>query len=237
MKPSKKVRVLFIIHSFSGGGAERVLSHILNALSREYFDISVLTFSDKKDYNIPEDIKYVTFNKKGRLDWFFIIKKLITLLRSYQFDVVVSFLTHVNIVVITSWLLSGKESTLIVSERSNPKEHLKYQKFGRVKKRLLSVLYPLADLILCASKGIKNVLSSEFKVPFEKIQVIYNPLDIKKIDILKVEKVDHPWFSGIATPVVLACGRLTPEKNYHLLIMAFKKLLSKGISAKLVILG
>ena len=65
----RKIKVLFVIHSLSGGGAERVLSYILNALSRDWFDISVLTFSSRKDYNIPDDVggRYSVLTPAGLL--------------------------------------------------------------------------------------------------------------------------------------------------------------------------
>lgn len=50
-------KITFIINSLAGGGAERILSYILNHLDRRRFapDL-VLLLSDEKGYSLPEDI-------------------------------------------------------------------------------------------------------------------------------------------------------------------------------------
>jgi len=230
----KKIKVLFIVNSLAGGGAERVLSYILNNLDRNKFEISLITFLSEKDYNISEDIEYYSFDKKTYFDLVNIIFKLSKIFRSDKYNLVVSFLTYTNIFVTISWLLSGKKIPLIISERSNPKNNLKNQKFSSLKMKLVSLLYPLPTITVAVSKGVKENLANEFNIPISKIQVIYNPLDFKKIDELKKE-IELPEIFD--NNIIISCGRLTKEKNYPLLIKAFNVIIKKGINAILVILG
>ena len=232
----KKVRILFVINSLAGGGAERVLSYILKGLNRNKFEISLITFLEKKDYVIPTDVEHYSFSKKNYFDLFRIILELAKVFRSGKYDLIVSFLTYTNIFVIISWFLAGGKIPLIISERCNPKDNLKNQKFATIKIKLVSFLYPLSDVIVVVSQGVKKNLISKFKILSEKIKVIYNPLDLKKIDTLKKEEVVHVCFEE-SIPIIVACGRLTAQKNFSLLIKALKKLIDKKIKAKLVILG
>ncbi|MEO1923593.1 MAG: glycosyltransferase [Nautiliaceae bacterium] len=234
----KKIKVLFIINSLAGGGAERVLVHILENLDRNKFGISLCTFFPQVDYNVPSDIKYFSFNKRNYLDLVSIIYKLKNIFQSGKYDVIVSFLTYTNIFVTISWLLSGKKIPLVISEHCNPIDNLKNQRFSRIKLKLISKLYPFANVVIAVSEGVKNSLSSCFKIPTTKLKVIYNPINIKKIDTLKREKItEEPVFKNDNKPIIISCGRLTKQKNYSLLIKAMKILKDAGIKANLIILG
>jgi len=234
----KKIRVLFVINSLAGGGAERVLVHILENLDRSQFDISLCTFSSQVDYNIPSDIKYFSFNKRNYFDLLSIIYKLKNIFQFEKYDVVVSFLTYTNIFVTISWLLSGKKIPLVISERCNPIDNLKNQRYSRIKLKLISKLYPFANVVITVSEGVKKSLLSCFKIPTTKLKVIYNPVNIKKIDILRREKItEEAVFKNDNKPIIISCGRLTKQKNYPSLIKAIKILKDTGIKANLIILG
>lgn len=52
------MRVLFVIDSLSGGGAERVATHIINNLDRDRFEVSLcLTLSNTRVYPVAEDVR------------------------------------------------------------------------------------------------------------------------------------------------------------------------------------
>jgi glycosyltransferase involved in cell wall biosynthesis len=55
----------------------------------------------------------------------------------------------------------------------------------------------------------------------QHIRVVYNPVVSQRMIGMSREPLDHPWFCPGAPPVVLAVGRLTPAKDYPLLIRAF----------------
>jgi glycosyltransferase involved in cell wall biosynthesis len=50
------------------------------------------------------------------------------------------------------------------------------------------------------------------------------------------EPLEHPWFGPGQPPVVLAAGRLHPQKNFSLLLRAFRHV-AQARDARLVILG
>jgi glycosyltransferase involved in cell wall biosynthesis len=78
-------------------------------------------------------------------------------------------------------------------------------------------------------------LSASFSIKKEKCRVIYNPVNLQKIAILSMEAVDHPWLND-EIPVIAACGRLTVQKNYFLLLRTLRLVL-KEIHVRLIILG
>ncbi|MDF1881211.1 glycosyltransferase, partial [Sulfurimonas sp. MAG313] len=88
--------------------------------------------------------------------------------------------------------------------------------------------YPKADLIIPNAIGTEQDLINAFNIDKNKIQVIHNLLDIKKIFELQKEPVEMD--ESIFTFVTV--GRFFDQKNHLLLIKTMK-----DINAKLIIIG
>ena len=53
------IKILFFIETLNGGGAEKVLQNLVNALDKSEFDITVQTlYPDKAAENLADGIKY-----------------------------------------------------------------------------------------------------------------------------------------------------------------------------------
>ena len=63
---------------------------------------------------------------------------------------------------------------------------------------------------------------------------IHNPIDTSGIAEAAGAEPNHPWFSDGGPPVVLAVGRLVPQKDFAMLIEAFRRIVPV---CRLVILG
>ena len=88
--------------------------------------------------------------------------------------------------------------------------------------------------VICPTEETKNFLLK--KKIFDKKQVIFIPdpiLDIKKINILKKEKLETKF----KKPFFLSVGRFTKQKNHIFLINFFSKNLQYLENYKLVIIG
>ncbi|MEW6684726.1 MAG: glycosyltransferase [Candidatus Edwardsbacteria bacterium] len=235
MKDKKKI--FFVIPSLAGGGAERVMIYLLQYIDRTKFEPWLVVLDSKNNYGeeVPKDIKVVCLNKKGRLDFFRLTVSLSKLIRKEAPSLVCSFLEYANyLVVLTRWL-SGDKIPLFLSERTTPSLYLKRVRFGAFKKTLTKLLYPKAEGIIAVSKGVKEDLLVNFRVVDERCKVIYNPIDIKRTQLLSKESIEHPWFKE-NIPIIVACGNLTVAKNYPMLLKAMKLVLN-DTEARLVILG
>lgn len=69
-----------------------------------------------------------------------------------------------------------------------------------------------------------------------KIRVIHNPLDILTLEAEADKPVNHSWLDNEDEPVILAVGRLHPQKDYPTLLKAFN-IVRQKIAARLVVLG
>ena len=230
-------KILLIIHSLAGGGAEKIMSLLLKYLNREIFEPSLVLLNKEGTYldEISEDVAIIDLNKRGRMDFFRLVAQLAKYIAREAPSLIVSSLTYTNYLTLLSRFLSGKSIPVILSEQNTLSISLKHERLYPLKKIIMKLLYPHADRIIANSEGVKEDLLNFLSLNPDKFSLIYNSIDIAAIDKLKKEEVEHPWFQDEIT-VMIACGRLTQQKNYPFLIESFAQL--QGYSkAKLLILG
>ncbi len=97
------------------------------------------------------------------------------------------------------------------------------------------VLYRIADRIVTAHTAAKNDIAEHYKISPKLINVIYHPLiSMEKINSIRPFK-EHPFFATDSA-VLVAVGRLVPEKDFVSLIRAIK-IVREYVNVKLIILG
>jgi len=217
--------------------------NLLCNLNRELFEPILVLFEKRGEYLdlLPSDIEIkVVGTQKGlfRLRGLVsigIIKQLSSLIRGENPDVLVSFMWFTNAVTIIAKKFSGSVSRTILSERYGLK--LSYEGLSNECQRRITIrfFYPKANRILVNAKQMGRQLSDIYKMTTEKIEVIYNPVDIKKITCTSREECHHRWFHE-DIPVIIAAGRLVRQKGFDYLLNAFS-IVSKGLSCRLMIVG
>ena len=78
MTKDKRKKVLFIIPSLAGGGAEQILIHLLRNLNRNSFHPILVVFNKTGPYTnqIPNDVVTFDLIKKNWLDFFRLINQM-----------------------------------------------------------------------------------------------------------------------------------------------------------------
>ena len=233
-----KTRILFVSTDLAGGGAERVITILLQHLDRSRFEVGLVLFKDKREYLLPGDIPVICLYKNGWYDYPKIVWKLSQVYRKWEPDLIVSFLTYTNVIATLAKILSFTKSKLLLSEHGIPSFYVSR------KKDLITLLlqkwmprwfYKYADKVVCVSQYLANDLHDFYKVPLSKIEVIYNPIDIQLITKLSEGNAELAWFTE-EIPIIVSVGSLTYVKGYPHLLKAFKQVLTK-YHVRLVILG
>ena len=98
---------------------------------------------------------------------------------------------------------------------------------------LKNYIYRYATLVITNSQITSKQIALNTKA---KTKTIYNPSFSNKIIELSSEPIDDEIFSNIKTKKIIAVGRLVKQKNFELLIRAFKVVL-ESIDAHLIIIG
>lgn len=236
-------RVLFVIETLRGGGAERALSNIVTHFPKDWHidilvnDESLIGYPFKGNIlslSMPEKKSFIYYTK-------IIIKRILYLRKikkSNGYDACISFLDSANI----SNVLSGnKHCRTIVSVRSN----MMSEKVGLTVKAgtrpLTKILYVHADKIVAVSKEIEMILIHQLKLPGYKVKAILNGYDCQWIrERMRVDSSDKEsgdFFVSKDRKIVVTAGRLVEAKGQWHLIRAFSDVIRRVPQAQLIVLG
>lgn len=184
---------------------------------------------------VPDTVRLVDLKASRVL---FSLPGLVHYLRRERPVAMLSALKHVNIIALTGKALARVPMRLAISVRNTHSisQQQSINRRSNVVSVLAKYLYPHADAILAVSQGVADDLSKSLGIEREKITVAYNPVVTEDIERTAAEPLGHPWFRTGEPKVVLGCGRLTRQKNFPLLLRAFK-LVREKMEARLIILG
>lgn len=206
------MNITIFIGGLSGGGAERVVCNLSNYLSEKH-NVTILTMTkDKPRYSINSNIGLVSlYNKKENKGY--IYKNLIRYLRLINYVRNKSADVYIVMLPITTILLLSLSNLIkvpiIVSERNDPVERYNKSKIHRF---LMSRLYPKASKFVFQTND-----SKEFYNRMLSIDGVVIPNAIN-------EDFINYTYSNERTKNIVSIGRFTDQKNFSMLISAFKKI-------------
>lgn len=229
-----KKKVMFIIPSLVGGGAEKVLIDLISALDDCKYELFLVLFENKGAHleSIPRHVRVVDLGKKSRYSLFKLILRLTFHLRKIKPNTVVTFMDYANLITIFARVLSRVKSNFVITVHTHLSESLLHLRFRNIWKYLIKKLYNIPNYIVVPSVGVMKDLVSSFGCNQNKMRIIKHPIDIEKIRILQSGSMG----SIKLRDYILAVGRLTKEKGYPFLIKAYH-LISEKVKHDLVILG
>lgn len=164
---------------------------------------------------------------------------LIAYLRQHPGRACWSFMTHMNLaVVLASRVLSRHQGPVAVHEVArfdagrDPSAPLR-----RTAMRAgIRWLYRHADIIAAVSEDVADDVARVGSINRSRVDVMSNAIDVERIRSAAAAPNDHPWFADSSVPVLLAVGRLAPEKDYETLFRAFALLRAKR-PLRLIVVG
>ncbi|HOO44650.1 MAG TPA: glycosyltransferase family 4 protein [Deltaproteobacteria bacterium] len=228
------MKIVLIIGTLKGGGAERILSAMANHWQSKGHSITLVTHDAMENdfYPLRLGINRIGLNLTGPTEGIVStirqrIRKITALrriMKDLRPDVVISFTYMTNCESIMALSCTG--IPLIISERNNPVT----QEISRAWKTLRTLLYPLADAVVLQTEGAAR-WAQRYLDP-EKLHVIPNFVNLNETSLQK-EDLDL----SEAKHFILAAGRLTRQKGFDLLIEAFSIAAGDRKDWSLVILG
>lgn len=223
------------LQDLNGGGAERMM---LN-LAHEWVDagdrVDIVLVKTTGDYMhlIPPGARLVDLGEERTLS---AIPRLRRYLKTEKPDALLSGLVHVNVAALLAGAVARTGTRIVISERNTPSRDRATPGFAMKAGYLLApLLYPRADGITAVSAGVADDMQQALGVPRGRVEVINNPVVHGRIAAQAAEPFEHRWIGG-PEPVIVAAGRLEPQKNYPNLLRAFA-LLRQSHPSKLLILG
>lgn len=231
------MKVLIFIHSLSAGGAERVASNLANQWASNGWEVTLVTVASTSTdfYRLNASVIRVGLNldisedsvspSKAILNKLARVIALRRILRKVQPEIAIAILTEANLTLtLANW---GMASTLSIgSERSYPPQVA----IGKIRTLLRTWLYRRLDAVVALTD--RSAVWLKEHTHAKLVAVIPNPI----VWPLPAMPPAIP-LPDTNRKMLLAAGRLSPEKQFDLLIRVFSRLASKLSDWDLLILG
>ena len=233
------IRILFLIPTLSGGGAEKVLRTMVNNMDPAQFDITVQTVEAYAPGSyLNSGIRYKAINRCKTALGRKLFRLFLRLCAEYglayslfikdDYDIEVAYLET--------------EATKLLAQSTNKRAvklawvhcDLSHRE-GIVKKReKMEKQYRRFDQVICVSKDVEKGFQKLFGKDFPT-RVLHNVIDEEEI-FAKAEAFPASWERPGVTQL-LAVGRLSQEKNYPALFSCCARLKRSGVPFHLTVLG
>lgn len=219
-------RVLFLIPTLTGGGAERVIVTLLRHLDRSRFQLA-LAVVDMRDAvfhaEVPADVELIDL-KCSRVRY--ALPKIMGLIWRRRPSVVFSTLGHLNLALAIFRPFLPNATRYLARETTLVSEGLKCYTHPDWWVWAYRRFYGRFDRVICQSEYMRDDLVTHFGIPADRLMVLNNPVDVEAIR----RRVCEPLATGLR-PVdiretgqnlinLVSAGRLVEVKGFDLLIEA-----------------
>jgi len=245
----RRIKVLFVIGTMSGGGAERQVIEILRWIDRTRFEpvLYLAIRTGELLQQVPSDVPIFAWRgdrpetglqrllRRCRLSPLLRYLHLAGVLRRQRIDIVYDRTYHATLDAAgATWLRpTPRISCCVVDPEPELKLHARGQ--NSLVWRIARSAYRRATWVLANSDSLRLRLIDYFQLPPDRVVACRNLLDLDRLDRLANEA--SPEISREPF-LVVAAGRLHPQKGYHHLLDAMRELVHlKGRRLHLVILG
>lgn len=220
---SERIRLAFLLPHLHPGGAERVVVNYLRALDRTRFEPFLFLATARGAFLdlVPGDVELVDLGgaRARRLPG-----RIARALAAHRIDVAYSATDAANLALLASRWWGARATRRIVSVHTTPADWLAEAKQPKLRRALMRLLYPRAQMVAVPAAGIAADLD---KLVGVQAAVLPNPL---------VEDVGTRAATHVSGRIV-AAGRLVEVKGFDLLIDAAAALDRQRIKFELVIHG
>ncbi len=216
-----KKKVLFVLPSLDGGGAQRVVIRLLRMFDRRKYAPQLVLIEREGVFlsEVPPDVPVFDLGRYGaggRLKW---LGRFASLVRDEKPDAILSFLWFANSASVLARFMARSGCALLLSERLSIEGATEGVLDDLVRRVALSLLYPSADRIVPNTEAMRRQLLARHPYGAAKVVAIPNPIGVDEI-VAMAGPGEEGAGADDAAPLVAGMGRLVPQKGFDLLIRA-----------------
>ena len=235
-KFSQKVRILRIVSNLGIGGVQKRMVSLLPKLNKERYNIVVCSFKSGELQHCLEQsgISVRIVQRRFKFDPV-CIYRLCSIMKKENIDIVHTHCHKPNTTGRVAAKLAGVP-VIIANEHNVDSWKSKWQL------TLDKWLAAYSDKIIAVSEAVKSFYVKNADIPADKFEVIYNGVDLdfwqKNIPSQKVileKKAKLGLLQG--DKVIVAIGRLHPQKGHEYLLRAARKIIPRMRNLKFLIVG
>ncbi len=228
--------VALVIGSMRMGGAEKASLKLLNEFCKRGIRCDLVLVREEGEFlnELHPDINVFPLDNGRTL---FALPSLRRYLRRFRPQVLLAVQTHVQLMALAATRSKKYTIPVILTEHSTFSLNHDKRKFrGALMRQLAGRLFGRAAAITAVSAGVAQDLIEVFPKLKSRVRVINNPVVDQALLNEEKSGTGLEWVDERKFPLVLSAGRLSEEKDFGTLILAFARVRSSTI-AKLVILG
>jgi len=229
-------RIAIFLPTLEGGGAERVMINLAKGFIDLGNQVDFVLVKKKGVYieKVAPTVNIIDFDCRSTLRS---LPKLVKYLGDREPHLLISTLNTPNVTALVAKFFHKGQTRFVIREANTLSLHLNNKGIKRCALTWLTKkIYPHADAIVAVSKGVAEDLKSFCCLDERKIKIIQNPVVVPDDVHGGHDDHIHEWLLYKNKPTIIAVGRLEKQKNFELLIRAFKRVRDK-IDIRLIILG
>jgi glycosyltransferase involved in cell wall biosynthesis len=213
------------IDSLEAGGSERVCFHLCNRWAEQGLSVELLLLRLTGPFleRLNPKVTVRDFNSSRAWKSFWAVSRYLRTAREVP---VLVFGFHLAVGLLAARQLGWHRAPLVYREGSSPRANIKPSRHWAYRWIISS-----ADKVIAQNRSAQRELES-LGVPSRKIVLVPNPCSLNGL-----QRPEPEQRRLVNNPLILAVGRLAPEKGFDRLIGAFARLHRRNPAAQLVILG
>lgn len=234
---SEPRRILAVMASLMGGGAERQMVLLLNNLDRSRFTPTLCLLALEGEFlgELSPDVRVIGLGKQAPRDAARLVGRLARVMRAEGPDVVLAKVDYANTIAALAARLARCSAPLVLCEESVPSAALSVASHAWLRRRLLRWSYLRARHVVAPSPGVADDLQAALRIDRSAITVIPNMLDTAAITRAAGERIPLDLGSQ-CMPLLVTAGRLMAGKGQDDLLRAMP-LVNAVHPCMLVLLG
>jgi glycosyltransferase involved in cell wall biosynthesis len=237
MAANARPKVLLLIPHLGDGGAERVTALLARGLSAEKYELH-LGLITQAQVGIDELPSWVHVHALGARRVRSGASRLLRLVRQLRPELILSGMFHLNFLVLLLRPFFPPNTRVMVRQNGTVSSALAFGGLPGYTRLLYRLLYRRADRVICQTQSMADDIARELRIEQSRLVVLPNPVDIE--EIRRSVRLHSALLNAPRSntgPLLLALGRLSPEKGFDLLLGAFASARREFPEASLLIAG
>jgi glycosyltransferase involved in cell wall biosynthesis len=233
-------RIVNVLPSLQGGGAERVAVNLANDWKSRGFEVDFALMAKQGEF-LSSVSAGIGMHDLGAARVRDVPWRLYLCFRKKKPDITLVHMWPLTSVAVLAWLLAGRPGKLFLCEHVGLTDHVQRDlstPLGFVK-FVLRLSHRLASGVVAVSKGAAVDLAQLTGVPIENIQIIHNPVVSQQLEprpSRAESQQRYQLWGGTFKYYLITVGTLKKQKNHQLFLESFAHVCDE-LDAGLVILG